>query len=276
MAAKFKYCLGGGELVIKDMKAVAGTYVDGEVLVPGLADSGGVRSAADGDGASIIGVSNQGDTLPAAATLQSPGVTTASTGAVLAGTHGAGTIENLKVIVNPDAVYALEYDQGSPITKGSVTDTTIPYTCANAEGFDSDTMSGGWAWGFTTGVLDYITDSSTSTTTCTLTTVTGTDTTAGTMILLHPANSGLSKVIELNGAGTLIAAGEADVGVVGANGINGIVLENRLEGIFSGSEILDPVTHNQEVRWMNSNTTTSVPDRTKAFGYIKFAHVLHD
>ena len=250
MGAKYKYSLGGGELVIKDMKAVNDTYAEGEVLVAGAAEGGGVRSAGAGIAANIIGVSNQAGTLT--------------------GPQAAGTVDNLKVIVNPDAVYAVEYDQSSPITWGTVTDTTIPFTCASGEGHAN--LGGGWAWNYDTGELDYVVSSATSTTTCTLTTVTGTKTTSDTGILIYPSCTGASYVVELNAAATKIAAGEADVGSAGTNGITGIVLENRIESATYGSEILDPVTHNQKVRYMNTNT--SYKDKAKIFAYVRFNHVL--
>ena len=42
MAAKFKYCLGGGELVIKDMKAEPSTYYEGELVQAAEAGEAGV------------------------------------------------------------------------------------------------------------------------------------------------------------------------------------------------------------------------------------------
>ncbi len=248
--AKFKYTLSGCEPLIKDLKAVNDTYADGEVLVAGAAEGGGVRSAGAGIVDAIIGVSNESATLT--------------------GTQAAGTIENLKVIVNPDAVYALEYDTSARITWGTVTDTTIPFTCASGEGHPN--IGGGWAWSYDTGELDYIVSSSTTTTTCTLVTVTGTDTSSDYGILLYPAGSGLSYVAELNADALTIDADQVDVGVAGTNGITGIVLENRLESMTYGSEILDPVVHNQQKRYMASNT--SYKDRAKAFAYVRFKHAL--
>lgn len=251
MGAKFKYCVDGqGEPVIKDLKAVNDTYVDGEVLVAGAAEGGGVRSAAAGIVDAIIGVSNEGATLT--------------------GTQAAGTIENLKVIVNPGAVFGIEYDQGTRITYGTVTDTTIPFTCANGEGYAS--LGGGWAWSYDTGELDYCVSSAVSTTTCTLTTVTGTDTSSDYGILLQPAGSGLAVVIEFNAAATKIAAGEVDTGVAGTNGITGIILENRINSMAYGSEILDPVIHNQLKRYMAANT--SYRDKATASAYVRFKHAL--
>lgn len=248
--AKFKYTLTGGEPVIKDLKAVNDTYAYGEVLVAGATEGGGVRSAGAGIVDAIIGVSNEAATL--------------------SGTQAAGTIQNLKVIVNPDAVYALEYDQSARITWGTVTDTTIPFTCASTEGHAN--IGGGWAWSYDTGRLDYVVSSATSSTTCTLTTVTGTLTTSDYGILLYPAGSGLSYVAELTADALMIDADQVDVGVAGTNGITGVVLENRIESMGYGSEILDPRIHNQKVRFMAANTAQR--DKTRAFAYVRFKHAL--
>ena len=272
MAAKFKYCLGGGELVIKDLKAVNDTYREGEVLVVGAADGGGVRSAGAGIATAIIGVSNQDDTLPAAATLQSPGVTTASSGAVLTGTQAAGTVENLKVIVNSDAVYAVEYDNSAQITWTAHTDTGNTFTTTNGDGYDAANIGAGWLWSYATGELDYVVSGSNTTTVNTQVLVTGTNTASATGIILYPATTGQSVVVRLNADALSINADSIDQVVSGTIGIPGVILENRLESWTYGSEILDPVTHNQEVRFPASLTTEK--DLTKAFAYVRFNHVL--
>jgi hypothetical protein len=248
--AKFKYCVDGSEPVIKDLKAVNDTYADGEILVAGAAEGGGVRSAAAGIVNAIIGVSNEGATLT--------------------GTQAAGTVENLKVIVNPGAVYAVEYDNSGQITWGTVTDTTIPFTCASGEGFQN--LGAGWAWSYDTGELDYVVSSSTTTTTCTLVTVTGTDTSSGSGILLQPAGTGQTAILELNANALTIDADQVDVGSAGTNGITAVILENRIESMTYGSEILDPVVHNQQKRYMSSNT--SYKDKAKIFAYARFNHAL--
>ena len=270
--AKFKYCIDGqGEPVIKDLKAVNASYYDGQILCAPADDAGGVRTAAAGVATTIIGVCNQDGTLPAASGYSEAGSVMGGGGpAVLAGTQAAGTLDNLKVIVNPGAVYAVEYDQSARITWGTVTDTTIPFTCASGEGFDG-IAGGGWAWSYDTGKLDYIVSSSTTTTTCTLTTVTGTTTTSDYGIILKPAN-GYASVIELTSDAMKIDADQVDVGVAGTNGITGVVLENRLESLAYGSEILDCKVHNQQTRYMTANT--SYKDKARAFAYVRFNHIL--
>jgi len=268
MAAKYKYNIGGGELVIKDLKAVPDTYQEGEVLVAGAAEGGGVRSAAAGIAASIIGVSNQGETLPAASGFSGPGITLANDGATLTGLQSAGKVENLKVIVNPDAVYAIEYSQASPLTSAAL-DTSITFTSAGA-GFAG--AGGGWFWSYDTGELDYVVSSAVGAGDTVLTTVTGTDTAGVLGILLQPAQCGQSLPLELTADALSIAANADDVGVAGTNAVNGIILENRIESAIHGSEILDCVTMNQLVRGMNTSTVNL--DKAKAFAYVKFASVL--
>jgi hypothetical protein len=248
--AKFKYCVDGSEPVIKDLKAVPATYTDGQVLVAGDAEAGGCKSAGAGVVDAILGVCNEG--------------------VILSGTQAAGTIENLKVIINPGAVYALEYDTSARITWGTVTDTTIPFTCTSGEGFAN--LGGGWAWSYDTGELDYVVSSAVNSTTCTLTTVTGTDTSSDYGVLLQPAGTGQTAILELDSGATKIDADQVDVGAAGTNGITAVVLENRLESLAYGSEILDPVTHNQQKRYMASNT--SYKDKAKAFAYARFKHAL--
>lgn len=268
--AKFKYCVDGSELVIKDLKAVPATYYEGQILVAPADDGGGVRSAGVGIATAIIGVCNQDGTLPAQSGYSEAGSTMGGgSGAILAGTQAAGTLDNLKVIVSPGAVYAVEYDQ-TAITLGTVTDTTIPFTCASGEGFDG-IAGGGWVWSYNTGELDYIVSSSTTTTTCTLTTVTGTDTASTTGIILKPAN-GYASVIELTSDALKIDAAQVDVGVAGTNGITGVVLENRIESLNYGSEILDCKVQNQQPRYMVSNAGEK--DKARAFAYVRFNHAL--
>ena len=86
--AKFKYCVDGSELVIKDLPAQPDTYQDGEILRAGVAEEGGIASQGVGTGA-FVGVSNQGETLPAQSGLSSAGVTLGNDGATLAGTQAA-------------------------------------------------------------------------------------------------------------------------------------------------------------------------------------------
>ena len=57
-----------------------------------------------------------------------------NSGAVLAGTQAPGTLDTLKVIINPGAIYAIPYDMSSPITWDTPTDTTIPFACTTGEG----------------------------------------------------------------------------------------------------------------------------------------------
>ena len=260
--AKYKYSLGGGELVIKDLKAVNDTYREGEVLVQAADEGGGVRSAAAGIAASIIGVCNQDETLPISNALN----VHSNNGATLTGTQAAGTIENLKVIVNPDAVYAVEYSQATPLTSAAA-DTSITFASAGA-GFAA--AGGGWFWSYDTGNLDYVVSSAVGGGNTVLTTVTGTDTAGVLGILLQ--NTLKPLVVELTADALTIAANADDVGVAGTNGINCVVLENRIESATQGSEILDPVIHNQQVRWMNTNT--AYKDKAKAFAYVRFNHIL--
>ena len=270
--AKFKYCLDGSEPVIKDLKAVNDSYYDGEVLKAGAAEAGGLASIGIGTAASIIGVCNQDGTLPAASGYSEAGSTMGGgCPAVLAGTQAAGTIENLKVIVNPGAVYSIEYDQDTLQTYDSVADTVIDIADGVAT-TGHPNCGGGWVWSYNTGELDYCVSSALNAGNTEYTVVTGTDTTSTSGIVLYPSRSGISYPVELNAGALKIAAGEADVGIAGTNAVTGIVLENRIESLTYGSEILDPVVHNQQKRYMASNT--SYKDKAKVFAYVRFNHVL--
>jgi hypothetical protein len=276
MAAKFKYCTTSTDLVIKDLKAVPATYQDGEILGAAVANAGGLTSAgavlATGPAGAIIGVSNQGADLPAPATLQTPGNPVSNSGAVLTGTQAAGTIENLKVIINSDAVYAVQYDDSARLTWSNVDDVSVDFATGGS-GFGD--LGGGWAWSYLTGELDYIV-SSTAANPELCVTVTGTDTTSATGIILLP--TGYNRLIDITADGLQI---DADFSVGGidpqtpgtdAGSLNGTIMENRIESQTHGSEILDPVIHNQLKRYMNSNLDQR--DLAKAFAYVRFDHVL--
>jgi hypothetical protein len=249
MAAKLKYTLSGCAPLIKDLKAVNDTYAYGEVIVAGAAEGGGVRSAAAGIVDAIIGVSNEAVTL--------------------AGTQAAGTVGNLKVIVNPDAVYAVEYDLSGRITYVSANDTSIVFASAGAGWANA---GAGWLWSYNTGALDYVVSSSVGGGNTTAVTVTGTSTSSTTGVLLQPSRTGQEAVLTLNSDGLTINSDITDTGVAGTNGITGVILETRIESATHGSEILDPVVHNQKTRHMNVNT--SYKDKTRAFAYVRFKHAL--
>jgi hypothetical protein len=276
MAAKFKYCTTASDLVIKDLKAVPDTYQDGEVLGPAVADAGGLTSAGSvlATGGAIIGVSNQGADLPAPATLQTPGNPVGNSGVTLTGTQAAGTIENLKVIINPDVVYGVPYDDSARLTWSNVDDVSVDFATGGT-GFGD--LGGGWAWSYLTGELDYIV-SSTAGATELCVTVTGTDTTSATGIILLP--TGYNRAIDLTADGLTIDAdfsvGSIDPQTPGtdAGALNGVILENRIESQTHGSEILDPVVHNQGRRYMRSNTAQR--DLAIAVAYVKFNHVLNN
>lgn len=270
--AKFKYCVDGSEPLIKDLKAVAGSYYDGQVLVGAAVDGGGVRSAGAGIATTIIGVCNQDGSLPAVSGYGGgAGVLGGGGPAALTGTQALGTLENLKVLVSPGAVYALEYDQASPITYAANVDTQIDVpdgvAATGRPGF-----GGGWLWSLNTGALDYIVSSVLNGGNTEATVVTGNNTASTSGIYLYPASGGQSVVIELDSGATKIAAGGADVGVAGTNGIAGVIMENRLESLTYGSEILDCAVHNRQARFMTANA--SFRDKAKAFGYVRFNHAL--
>ncbi len=274
--AKFKYCTVSSDLVVKDLKAVPDTYQDGEVLGAAVDNTGGLTSAGSvlttGPAGGIIGVSNQGAALPAPATLQTPGNPVANNGVTLVGTQAAGTIENLKVIINPDAVYGLPYDDSSRLTWSNVDDVSVDFATGGT-GFGN--LGGGWAWSFLTGELDYIV-SSTAANPELCVTVTGTNTNSATGIILLP--TGYNRFIDIEADGLTVDAdfsqGSIDPQAPGtdAGALSGTILENRIESQTHGSEILDPITHNQEVRFMRSNTAER--DLAVAVAYIRFDHVL--
>jgi hypothetical protein len=272
--AKYKYSIEATtEPVIKDLPAVPDTYNDGEVLQAGIAEEGGVSSMGAGTG-SFIGVSNQGETLPIS------NLNSQNNGATLTGTQAAGTIETLKVIINPSAVYALEYSQAAEQTAVSYADTlaTFPDGVATTghPGF-----GGGWLWS-DLGELDYVVSSALNAGNTEYTLVTGTNTSSATAIIIYPSGSGITYPIELTADALDIDASQEDIGVAGTNAVTGIVLENRIESKTHGSEILRPASGsgigqqprnnigNQGVRTRGTGST----DGARAFGYVRFNSVL--
>jgi len=267
--AKFKYCIDGSELVIKDLPAEPDTYNEGEVLKAAVAEEGAVSSMGVGESDSFVGVSNQGETLPAQSGYSGAGTTIGNDGATLTGTQAAGTLDTLQVIVNPGAIYAVEYDTSSTITWTAATDTTIVFTCSNAEGWAG--FGGGWAYSTDTGELDYVVSSAVVATDCTLTTVTGTNTSSAAGILLQQAGTGLATRVPLTADALSIAADELDGDTLTTgDSVTLTILENRVESVFNGSEILRPKKtagsgglENQGVRTLGS------PNQTKIFAYAK-------
>jgi len=224
----FIYDLAEAEIVVRDMLAANATYTYGQALMFGTTDGtdiGLVTSAGAGAGL-LAGVSNEG------------GNEGDNSGKVLAGTMAAGTTETLKTIVNPNAVYRIEYDQSARITWGTVTDTTIPFTCASSEGHPN--FGGGWAWSYDTGELDWVVSSETSSTTCTLTTVTGTDTDSDYGILIYPQGN---YVVTLTSAATKIDADLVDVGTAKTDGFNGVIMGNLIHTQTHGWEKLIPANN---------------------------------
>ena len=268
MAAKFKYCIDGSELVIKDLPAAPDTYQDGEILKAAAAEEGAIASMGVGTGA-FVGVSNQGETLPAASGLSGAGYTVGNDGATLTGTQAAGTLDTLKVIINPGAIYAIPYDMSSPITWATPTATTIPFTCTSGEGAAS--FGGGWAYSTDTGELDYVVSSAVATTTCTLTTVTGTNTASTEGILLSQAGTGLAQVVALTADALSIEGGTIDIDTLtaGTDSISVVILENRLESYTYGSEILRPKQPISGLQNQSVRVPLAKPDLAKPFAYCK-------
>jgi len=254
-------------LVIKDLPAQPDTYNDGEILAAGVAEDGAIASMGVGTG-SFVGVSNQGETLPAQSGYSSAGTTLGNDGATLSGTQAAGTLDTLQVIVNPGAIYAIEYDTSSSITYTSVTDTTIVFTVTSGEGWAS--FGGGWSYATDTGEFDYVVSSAEAAGTNTLTTVTGTNTASAAGILIGQAGTGLAHPAALTADGLSIAGNELDGDTLtaGTDSVTLKILENRVESVFQGSEILRPKKtpgsggiENQSVR------TLGAKDNTKIFAY---------
>jgi hypothetical protein len=268
VGCSFVYDLAQAEIVVRDLLAAPATYTYGQALKFGVTDGtdlGCVTSAGAGSGL-LAAVSNEG------------GVALTKT---LAGTVAAGTVETLKCIVNPNAVYRIEYDVSSPITWSAVTDTTIVFVTGGAGWVN---FGGGWAWSYNTGKLDWVVSSATADPT-TLTTVTGTDTTSTTGVLIYGQGK---AVVTLNSAATKIAAGSTNIGTAGTNGFDAIVLANLIQSNTYGWEKLNPALNspantqgaydvqapsttptnrmNQAVRYMASQTTVGkTMDKAKAY-----------
>jgi len=284
--AKFKYCIDGSELVVKDLPAFADTYNDGEILKAGAlanADDTGTgldgevgavssmnQTGGGGDSLRFVGVSNQGETLPAQSGLSSAGNTLGNDGATLTGTHALATLDTLKVIINPGAIYAIEYSQATPITWTASTDTTLVYTCTSGEG--TDDAGGSWAYSTDTGQFDYVITSATAATDSTLTILTGGDTTAAAGIIIQQAGTGSQVTVPLTADALDIEAGEIDIDtlVAGTDAITLTILENRVESVFNGSEILRPQkTPGSGGLQDKSVRSNGAPDRAKIFAYAK-------
>ena len=255
----FIYDLTQAEIVVRDLLAAPATYTYGQALKFGVTDGtdlGCVTSVGAGTGL-LAAVSNEG------------GVNNA--GKVYSGTVAAGTIGTLKCIVNPTAVYRIENDQTSPMTWGSVGDTSIvgPASAAGKVNF-----GGGWAWSYNTGKLDFIVSSATANPT-TYTTVTGTDTASTTGILINGQGP---CVVGLDSTATKIKANDPNVPAAGTNGFDAIVMGNIVMSQTYAQEELIPAWNqypkdggaydivpttapaiqnrmNRAVRYMSSQTT---------------------
>lgn len=272
MSAKYKFDLTGAEPIIRDTFAQPGTYQDGELVIAAIAEEGGIQGAGgeiigNANGA-FYGVSNQGETLPAASGYSGAGFTIGNDGATLTGTQAGGDLETLKVIVNPYAVYSVEYDQSAEITWSAVTDTTIAFA-GTAGGWPG--LGGGYAWSGDTGELDYIVSSADAAGTTTLTTVTGTNTASTSGILLQPAGSGISSNFNLTADGLMIDADSLDELVPGtdAGAIAGINMANVIESTTREPLWLKSRSHNQTTAYNIANTTNN-QDNARAFAYVCF------
>jgi hypothetical protein len=274
LGCHFVYDLAEAEIVVRDMLAYNATYLYGQALKFGATDGtdlGTVTSAGAGTGL-LVGMSNEG------------GINNG--GKVLAGTVAAGTSETLKVIVNPNGVYRIQYDDSSLITWTSVTDTSIVFTSA-AAGLAN--AGGGWAWSYNTGKLDWIVSSSVGGGSTTLVTVTGTDTTSSTGMVLYSQGK---NVVTLESTGTMIDPSITDIGVAKTNGFNAVVLCNQIVSQTYGVEKLNPANNayvdgeysvpgtatktptnrmNQAIRYMISQTTSGKKlDKARAFADVHF------
>ncbi|MHA1949984.1 MAG: hypothetical protein ACW987_08935 [Candidatus Thorarchaeota archaeon] len=268
MSAKYKFDLTGAEPIIRDTFAQAGTYQDGELLIAAIAEEGGIQGAGgeiigNANGA-FYGVSNQGETLPAPSGYGG----LSNDGATLAGTQAGGNLDTLKVIVNPYAVYSVEYDQSAEITWSAVTDTTVAFA-GTAGGWPG--LGGGWAWSGDTGELDYVVSSADAAGTTTLTTVTGTNTASTSGILLQPAGSGISTNFNINADGLSINADSLDELIPGTNAgsIAGINMANVIESTTREPVWLKPADHNQTTAFNIANSTNN-SDNARAFAYVCF------
>ena len=251
---KFKYTLDGSEPIIKVLKAVPDTYANGEALVSATAETGGCKSAGDGDGLFCGVVCDTGSSATEIANQTN----------ILAGTQAAGTIEGIKVIVNPMAVYAVEYDQSARITWASSAATAMTFACTVSTGYVS--LGGGWAWSYATGEMDYIVSSAEAASVTTLVVVTGTSTANATGILLQPAGGMQGIPIKLTAAATKIDADSLNIGVAGTDALVGIIISNHLTSATYGDETLDPVKHNQKIRYMGAAGN----DKARGWAYVSF------
>ena len=275
LGAAFKYDLTESEIVVRDMIARNATYTYGQVLTSNVTDGtyGGEVYTMGAGTAFFAGVCNEG------------GVGNA--GKVLAGTAAGGTLETLKVIVNPMAVYSIEYDQDTLLTWSSAGDAAIAFACTTSTGHQD--FGGGWAWSYNTGELDFVVSSSTSSTTCTLVTVTGTSTSSTTGLLIYPQGQ---YYVTLISAATRIGQ-STDIGVLKTNGIGAVIMGNTIVSNTYGEEKLLPANNspanliggynitnpsttpanrmNQKVRYMKKQTTAGKTlDKAKAYAEVLF------
>ena len=213
--------LTGAKPIIRKRKCVAGTYYDGAGVVCGATDGTdiGLVKPATGVYANFVGMCCQALTAT--------------------GTLTAATTEDLEVIINPYAVYLVEYavsDTGIAITAFDT--LSITSTCGSSKGHPN--LGGGFVYRSTdpgAGELNMIDSSSVSTTTQTIVledTPTTTPTTDSKFHLIYPVGP---YMIDLGDSGRKIDSNDLDSGggTSGTDGLPVTILENYIQ--YDGEEM---------------------------------------
>jgi hypothetical protein len=234
------YAYDGSELVVKDQLGV-GAFNYGEIVQFGATDG-----------------TDLGTVIPGSATMSAAGsgiAGVANETLTTTGTVAAGTVESVKVIVNPNQIYRIENDNSAQITWTGAADTQITFADT---GTGWANAGGGWAWSYNTGELDWIVSSASAANVTTLTTVTGTGTTSSTGILAQAIGP---KTIIMNVApATTIDADAIDAVADGASGgIDVLIVNSYIATTTYGMELLKPATMNQAIRLATS------PDNGRLF-----------
>ncbi len=234
---RFHYDLMGAGTIVRKMKAEAGTYYVGAGVVCGDTDGTdiGLVQPATGKYKNFVGMCNQA--------------------LVASGTLAAATTEDLEVIINPFAVYLVEYDiTGTGITPLGFTTLTGTNTCGSGLGHDN--LGGGYLYRIVdpgAGELNMIDESSVSTTTQTWVledTPTVDPTTVSRIHFIYPVGPYL---IDLGDSGRKIDSNDPDTGG-GASGTDGLpvtILQNYIQYDGVEMERLVPDKHAEMVNLDN-------------------------
>jgi len=195
---RFHYDLAGVAPIIRKMKAVAGTYYDGAGVACGVTDGTdiGLIKPAAGVFTKFVGMSSESK--------------------VTTGTLALKTVEDIQTIINPYAVYLVEYavsDTGIAVAGWDAGTKVLTFACTSGKGHPD--LGSGFVYRSTdpgAGELNMIDSSSVSTTTCSVvleSAPTTTPTTSSKFHLIYPVGR---YNIDLCDSGRKIKSNDLDSG----------------------------------------------------------------